>query len=131
MRPPIKAQPAHVFHDGVDIFLLFSGRVGVVETQVAAAAELAGEAEIQADRFGVTHMQIAVRLRRKAGDDIGVPTGVQITAHNIADEIAGGFRCRVYVIFGQELSPDVMCQNRPPMPNGNRIGVSNSHPEPL
>ena len=36
---PIEAEPAHVALDGVDIFLLFLGRIGVVETQMAAAAE--------------------------------------------------------------------------------------------
>ena len=65
---PIEAQPAHVALDGVDVFLLFLGRIGVVEAQVAAAAELLGDAEIQADRFGVADMEVAVRLGRKAGD---------------------------------------------------------------
>ena len=36
---PIEAEPAHVALDGVDIFLLFLGRIGVVEAQMAAAAE--------------------------------------------------------------------------------------------
>ena len=45
--PPIEAEPAHVAHDGIDIFLLFLGRVGVVEAQVAMAAEFLGNAEIE------------------------------------------------------------------------------------
>ena len=32
-------------------------------------AEFLRDAEIQADRLGVADMEIAVRLRRKAGDD--------------------------------------------------------------
>ncbi len=68
--PPIEAEPAHVALDGVDIFLLFLGRIGVVETQMTAAAEFLGDAEIQADRLGVADMQIAVRLGRKAGDHL-------------------------------------------------------------
>jgi hypothetical protein len=38
--PPVRAQPAHVLDDGVDVFLLFLGRVGVVEAQVELAAVL-------------------------------------------------------------------------------------------
>ena len=37
---PVEAQPAHVRLDGVDVLLLLLDRVGVVEAQVAAAAEL-------------------------------------------------------------------------------------------
>ena len=46
---------------------LFLARVGVVEAQVAQAAELLGDAEVQADRLGVADVQIAVRLGREAG----------------------------------------------------------------
>ena len=38
---PVEAEPAHVGLDGVDVLLLLLDRVGVVEAQVAAAAELA------------------------------------------------------------------------------------------
>ena len=38
---PVEPQPADVGLDGVDVLLLFLHRVGVVEAQVAAAAELA------------------------------------------------------------------------------------------
>ena len=37
---PVEAEPAHVALDRVDVLLLFLRRVGVVEAQVAAAAEL-------------------------------------------------------------------------------------------
>ena len=93
---PIEAEPAHVALDGVDIFLLFLGRVGVVETQMAAAAEFLRDAEIQADRLGVADMQIAVRLRRKAGDDLLDAAGIEIGLHDVADEVAAGLgRCRI------------------------------------
>ena len=72
MLAPVEAEPAHVALDGVDVFLLLLHRIGVVEAQVAAAAEFLRHAEIQADRLGVADMQIAVRLRRKARDDAGV-----------------------------------------------------------
>ena len=91
MLAPIEAEPAHVALDGVDIFLLFLGRVGVVEAQIAMAAEFLRDAEIQADRFGVADMQIAVRLRRKTGNDRLMPADDQIGADDVADEILTGF----------------------------------------
>ncbi len=39
---PLKAQPADIFRDGVDVLLLFFLGVGVVEAEVGLAAELIG-----------------------------------------------------------------------------------------
>ena len=91
---PVEAEPAHVALDGVDIFLLFLGRIGVVEAQIAVAAELLRDAEIEADRLGVADMQIAVRLGRKAGDHLLDAPGVEVGLDDVADEIAAGFRRR-------------------------------------
>jgi hypothetical protein len=65
---PGEAEPLDAVHDGVDVFLVFLFRIGVVEAQVAAALVVARQAEVQADRFGVADVQVAVRLRREAGD---------------------------------------------------------------
>ena len=69
MLAPIEAEPAHVLDDRIDIFLLFLGRVGVVEAQMTPAAKLLGGAEVQTNGLGMADMQIAVRLRRKSCDD--------------------------------------------------------------
>ena len=66
---PVEAEPADVLLDGVDVLDVFLDRVGVVEAQVAAAAELGGDAEVEADGLGVADVQVAVGLGRKAGDD--------------------------------------------------------------
>jgi hypothetical protein len=102
---PIEAEPAHVALDGIDIFLRLLDRIGVVVAQVAVAAELLSHAEIEADRLGVADMEIAVRLRRKAGDHAFVPARGQVRANDVADEILAGFPyCRFSdrhaVIFG-------------------------------
>ena len=68
---PLEAEPAHVFLDGVDVLLLFLFGIGVVEAQVGLAAELVGEAEVEADGLGVADVQIAVGLGWKAGLDSG------------------------------------------------------------
>ncbi|MCY1429457.1 hypothetical protein D9M71_453750 [compost metagenome] len=86
---PLEAEPAHVALDGVDVFLVFLRRVGVVEAQVAIAAEFPGQAEIQADRLGVTDMQVAVGLRRETGDDLRVLAAVQVSLDDGAQEVGG------------------------------------------
>ena len=72
---PVVAEPVHVGLDGIDIFLLFPGRVGVVEAQMALAGELLRDAEIQGNRLGMADVQIAVRLRRESGHDPAVFLG--------------------------------------------------------
>ncbi|MNV14843.1 hypothetical protein D3C71_1055400 [compost metagenome] len=85
---PLKAQPAHVVLDRGHVLRVFLGRVGVVETQVADAAELTGDAEVQADRLGVANVQVTVGFRREAGLDRLVLSAGQVLAHDLADEIA-------------------------------------------
>ena len=94
--PPIEAEPMDVMLDGVDEFLLFLGRVGVVEAQVALAAEFLGDAEVQANGLGVADVEIAVRLRRKPGDDLANAAVREIGLDDVANEVAArfdGFGC--------------------------------------
>ena len=88
---PVETEPAHVFLDGVDVLLLFLGRIGIVETQVAAAAKLLGDAEVEADRFSMADVEIAVRLGREAGHHRGMPLGVEIGLDDVANEVAPAF----------------------------------------
>ena len=88
---PVEAQPADVGHDGIDVLLLFFFRVGVVEAQVGLAAELVGQAEVDADGLGVADVQVAVGLGRKAGLDRGVAVlfGAHILGDDVAEEVGG------------------------------------------
>jgi hypothetical protein len=106
MRPPVEAQPAHVGLDGVDIFLFFLRRIGVVEAQAAMAAEFLRHAEVQADRLRVADMEIAVRLGRKAGDDVAVPTRIEIGADDISNEVLAALLC---LRFAQSHSGQSCC----------------------
>ena len=80
---PLEAEPADVFLDGVDVLLLFFFGIGVVEAQVGFAAELVGEAEIEADGLGVADVEVAVGLGWKARLDDGV--AVLFGAHILGD----------------------------------------------
>ena len=63
---PVETQPLDVLHDRVHIFDVFFFWIRVVETQIGVAMELVGKAEVETDGLGVTNMQIAVGLGRKA-----------------------------------------------------------------
>src|SRR3989344_4019249 len=89
---PFEAQPLDVAFDGVDVFLVFLGRVGIVETQVRDATELLGQTEVHTDRLGVTDVQVAVGLRRKARDDLRVLARIQVRLDDRAQEIDRGGR---------------------------------------
>ena len=84
---PVEAQPADILLDGLDVLHLLLHRVGVVEAQVALAAEFRRDAEVNANGLGVADVQIPVRLRREAGVDAGVAARFQILHHGGPDEV--------------------------------------------
>ena len=63
---PVEPEPLDVAHDVLHIFRVLLRGVGVVEAQVARAAELLCHAEVHADGLGVSDVDISVRLRREA-----------------------------------------------------------------
>ncbi len=91
VRSPIKAEPADIALNSVDIFLLLFERVGVVKPQVTSARELLCNSEVEADGLGMTNMQVTVRLRWKPGNHRAVAAGVEIGPHDIADKIGSAF----------------------------------------
>ena len=91
MVAPVEAEPADIALDRVDVLLLFLRRVGVVEAQVAVAAEFLRDAEIQADRLRVADVQIAVGLGREARDDLADAAGGDVGRDDVANEV-GVFR---------------------------------------
>jgi hypothetical protein len=62
----------------------------------ADAAELAGDAEVEADRFGVADVEVAVGLGWKAGVDLGILLLRDVGGDDVADKVGrrgrGGFR---------------------------------------
>ena len=59
---PLVAKPLDILFDGIDVLHVLLGGVGVVEAQVAHAAMLRGDAEVEADGLGVADVEVAVRL---------------------------------------------------------------------
>ena len=89
---PSGDEPVHIRLDGLDILDLFLRRIRVIHAQVADAAELAGDAEVQADALGMADVQVAIRLRGKARVNLRIALLRDVLRDNVADEIAGGRR---------------------------------------
>ena len=64
---PVVTQPFDIFFDGVHIFQIFFYRIGIVEAQVANTSIFLCNAEIQADGFGMSDMQVSVGFGWKTG----------------------------------------------------------------
>src|SRR6185503_3481523 len=62
--------------------------VRVVEPEVAPAAELRRDPEVQADRLGMADVEVAVGLGREAGDGRRDATGGDVGGDDLADEVA-------------------------------------------
>ena len=79
---PIEAEPMDVFFDGIDIlYILFYG-VCIVKTKVTCTAITLGNAEIYTYSFGMTYMEIPVRLGRETGiEPASVFPGSQVGTH--------------------------------------------------
>ena len=86
---PVEPQPSDVALNGLDIFRILGGRISVVESQMADAARgVIRYAEIQADRFRVTDMEIAVWLGGKTRNDMTtVLASCTIDSHDVADKV--------------------------------------------
>ncbi len=86
---PLKAEPADILLDGLNVLLVFLGGIRVVVPQVALAAVLERQAEIEADAFGVANVQVAVRLRWKPRvDAAAVLARAVVFVNDVADEIS-------------------------------------------
>ncbi len=84
---PFEPQPADVVLDRVHIFGILLHRVGVVEAQIGLAAILFGQTEIEADRLGMTDMEITVGLGGKTRKNRFVGTVVETLFNDFLKEI--------------------------------------------
>ena len=99
---PIEPQPVDVFLDRVDVLLVLFARIGVVEAEIALAAELLGDAEVQANALGVPDVQIAVGLRGEARlDPAAVFAGAIVFENDLANEVDR--RCGFFSAHGSQL----------------------------
>ena len=72
---PIESKPIDGTKNGINVFLIFFYRVGVVKTHMASTIELLCKSEVQANTFSMSDMQITVWFRRKTESDFGFIDG--------------------------------------------------------
>ena len=87
----LKAQPLYIAANRVDVFLIFFFWIGVIETQIRDATKFLGDSKIKTDRLGVAHVQVAVRLGRKARDDAIVFFAGKIRLDRLGNKMLGCF----------------------------------------
>ena len=83
----MKTQPVNIRLNGADVLILFLLGIGVVKTQIAAPAKLAGQAEIETDGLGMTDMQVTVGLGGKAGYHGLDHTLIEVFGNDLLDKI--------------------------------------------
>jgi hypothetical protein len=87
MLAPIEADPLHVAHDRLGVFDFLFGRIRIVEPEIAVPAVFVGDSEIEADRFRVADVQIAVRLRREPRYDGRMPAAPEVLLDNFPNKV--------------------------------------------
>ena len=103
MLAPVVSQPADIALDGFDEQHVLGFGIRVVETEVAHAPELLGDAEVQVDGLGVADVEEAVGLGREAGGDGAVVDAVfDVLGDDVADEVFGhdGIRIGIWIGIG-------------------------------
>ena len=84
---PAESKPFDIASNRVDVLDALFFRVGVIEAQVAVTAVITRDTEVEADRLGVTDVQVTVWFRWKAGNDLRDPARRQVGIDDIADKI--------------------------------------------
>mmetsp|Transcript_32865 Transcript_32865/g.103195 ORF Transcript_32865/g.103195 Transcript_32865/m.103195 type:complete len:666 (+) Transcript_32865:1087-3084(+) len=84
---PVKAEPAHVRENGVDVLALLLLRVGVVEPHVRPPAKLLAQAKVDADALCVADVEVAVWLGREARHDGGVLSAAEVRLDDVAHKV--------------------------------------------
>ena len=98
---PFEAKPAYVVLDGLYVFRIFLLGIRVIETQVAHAAILLRDAEVHANRFGVTDVQVTVGFGRETRLQTAVvKTCSQVAFHNLLNEVQTLLARGAYFVLG-------------------------------
>ena len=67
---PVKSQPAHIGHDGGDVFRAFFEGVGIVKAHEALSPISFRHPKVQTDGFCMANMKVSVRFGWKTCGDL-------------------------------------------------------------
>ena len=86
------AEPADIFIDGADIFVILADRVCIVVAEVEFAAVFFRGAVIDPDGLGAADVQIAVRFGWEACVYMVFATGSQVRVNDFVDKVRSSIR---------------------------------------
>ena len=86
---PVRPQPFHIFLDGLHELRVLLGGIGIVKPQMEGAVIFLRQSGIQKNGFGVSDVEISVRLRRETGADFTVHSFRQVFIYFLFDKILG------------------------------------------
>ena len=82
------AEPLDVLDDRLDVLNFLGARVGVVQTQIADAAEVLRDAEVSDDGLGVANVQVAIGLGWESGlDPSSIGALFVVRANDLTNEV--------------------------------------------
>ena len=97
---PIEPKPADIFFYGLLVFFFLFDWIGIVEAEIAFPSIITSDSKVQADRLGMSDMQITVRLWRISGEDFRNFSRPDICADYISNKVVPfrniiSFQCSV------------------------------------
>lgn len=66
---PLKSKPPYIFLYTVNVFYILCGWIRIIEPEIGVSAILFRKPEVEANRGGMSNMEIAIWLRWKTRDD--------------------------------------------------------------
>mmetsp|Transcript_33096 Transcript_33096/g.77453 ORF Transcript_33096/g.77453 Transcript_33096/m.77453 type:complete len:358 (+) Transcript_33096:1292-2365(+) len=85
---PLEAEPLDIFLDAVNVLLLLTSRVGIIEPQVARTIELVGNAKVQTDGLRMAYVKETIRLRWEAcAHAAAMRALVEVLCHDLFHEV--------------------------------------------
>ena len=91
MIAPIEPKPSNICLDRFHVFDFLLAWIGIIEPQVTCPALVfTGDAEVEADGFGVSNVEVTVGFRWKSGHD---STFVLVCLQILCDDTTNKVRC--------------------------------------
>ncbi|EJW99614.1 hypothetical protein EVA_12279 [gut metagenome] len=97
-------QPAQIFLNALDIFVVLTHRIGVVKTQIEFTSISFGDAPVNPDGLGAADVQVAIGFGWKTGMNLVYPAFCQVGIDDLSKKIAWLFHA-CSLLYYAEWSP--------------------------
>ena len=95
---PVKTKPFYIFNDGLNIFILFFYRIGIIKSQITFSTISFCNSKIQANGFRMANMKIAIWFRWESRMNTIIPLpGSIIIINNFLNKVNGFFLSAIHI----------------------------------